>query len=264
MNDRFENTEPYRLNLRAQDCGCCYASGDDWLVCPCEEHRNKVPEGIMPKVVIILSADDADPVSCAIQTALHSHWSHARLGFYTPGNPEKACFFESVNIVDSYTHKTGVRGPLNSLMITDWKSGHDSRRYIERVINLYRREVCEAFLAAMYATLKIEYSKLDCMKILSLQTAGFYVVNPSAGSRRWTCSEMVARCLRTSRIAGLLHMGDLTFDVVAPSGVTLPSLEAIAYGLQPATADVTDWYAGLVDWKDQWSAFSAEEPDSSM
>jgi hypothetical protein len=178
-----------------------------------------------------------NPISVAICDATKGQWSHARLACYHRSDPERSFFFESIASKDTATGKTGVRGPLHRNKILAWAEGHPARRYDERILNLHYADTVQAFRTAMDAVNLITYAHADIIHIAEYLATGHFVASPREGRLSWTCSEFITRALPIELTCRALSIGDYTFDLVAPSGASLPALERIAYGQDPQTEE---------------------------
>jgi hypothetical protein len=138
-------------------------------------------------------------------------------------------YFESWHDKDPYTHKTGVRGPIDFSKITDWVAESRKTRRLDicDVPSMSQLEILQTLQTCCTSVLKIKYAYYQLWRNWLLMRWGKGIPLSKRSPRKWTCSEFVVRALPEKMQVQHMMLGTYLYDEYAPSGIRGPSVKRL-------------------------------------
>lgn len=176
------------------------------------------------KLRVGFTTDIADPICLLVRRLTQGRFSHCFPIFSNVEDSDEWLYFESHWKRDPVTGKSGVRGPLPFERVTDWCAENPTLHMFEHSEPLplseaevrAARDICAAAVPTIhYAKLQIGANWLEARTGISIEWRG---------SKRWTCSEHVCRCM-PPRLWDCFDLLNVSANRIAPCGIRMASVE---------------------------------------
>jgi len=166
--------------------------------------------------------------SGAIRWASKGEYNHSLVAFALDDGSK--VYFESYWKEDSVTKKTGWRGPIDWERLEEWLEEDSRHRLVEQELPYGDVALTAAFQYCKDMVPLITYPKRQLFHNLKSMMFGSGIAIAKITPAMWTCSEGVGRVwahVDAKAALKYLNLGNMLFDMIAPSGAKFGLKEAV-------------------------------------